>query len=82
MSDGNKTIVFPEKSKLRRVQCSELTDFPPEGEKGENWGLVMLENVDTGERGWIQIASVMECILQDSTVMECEKVFDGIKMAH
>ncbi len=80
--NGNKTIVFPERSKLRRVQCSELTDFPPEGEERKTWGFVMLENVDTGERGWIQMASVMECILQDSTVIECEKVFDGIRMAN
>ncbi len=80
--NGNKTIVFPERSKLRRVQCSELTDFPPEGEERKTWGFVMLENVDTGEQGWIQMASVMECILQDGTVIECEKIFDEIKMAN
>lgn len=80
--DGNETIVFPEKSKLRRVQCSELTDYPPEGEEAKTWGFVMLENVDTGERGWIQMASVLKCVLQDGTVADCEEIFDGIRMAN
>lgn len=79
--DGAGGIIFRKGSRVRRIQCSELELFPPE-EKAENWGWVLLENMDTGEFGWYQVASALECFLPDGKIVDCGEVFDGIKMAN
>lgn len=78
--DGSESVVFPAGTRLRRLRCSELSDAPATGE-GSSWGWLLLESVDTGEQGWLQLAADGKCMFPDGTAAEGDEIFDGIQDA-
>ena len=80
MWDMLRRIVYNFRITAVRLRCSELSDAPATGEES-SWGWLLLESVDTGEQGWLQLAADGKCMFPDGTAAEGDEIFDGIQDA-